>query len=114
MSKTTSTKTTAVKEIKEASGRGGPRPATATAKGRKAVKNFYAGSVESVASQNMLKRIAKATSEKPLVAKKALKGQYPNRIARMLATLGLVAQETRESIGVVFFANDKTTSALAQ
>lgn len=87
----------------------------ATRKAVKAtVKNFYAGSVNSRASQAMLKRIAKATTEKPLVAKKALKGQYPNRIANMLAALGLVASEVRDDIGRVFFANSKTTSALAQ
>jgi len=66
-------------------------------------KNFYAGSVEAPASQKMLARINKYSKDKPLRAK-ALKGQYPNRIARMLATLGLVKSEKREDVGLVFFA----------
>lgn len=70
----------------------------------KETKNFYAGSIESPAAQAMLKRINKATADKPLVARKALKGQYPNRVARMLATLKLVASEKREDVGLVFFA----------
>lgn len=69
---------------------------------KKVVKNYYAGSVEAPAAQAMLKRIAKATSDKPLKAS-LLKGQYPNRIARMLASEGLVSQERREGVGVVFF-----------
>jgi len=74
-------------------------------------KTFYAGSVQSAASQKMLKRIAKATSEKPLRASQ-LKGQYPNRIARMLATLGFAKQEKREDLGVVFIPNAKTQTAI--
>lgn len=70
---------------------------------KKVVKNYYAGSVEAPAAQSMLKRISKATAVKPLKAS-ALKGQYPNRIARMLASEGLVQQERREDVGVVFFA----------
>lgn len=70
----------------------------------KVTKNFYAGSVEAPAAQKMLKRISKKTAKNPLKAS-ALKseGQYPNRIARMLAELGLVASEKREKVGLVFF-----------
>lgn len=71
---------------------------------KKEQKNFYAGSVESASAQKMLVRISKASKDKPLVAKRALKGQYPNRVARMLADLGLVATEVREGVGRVFFA----------
>lgn len=68
-------------------------------------RQFYAGGVESPSAQKMLARINKATSEKPLVASKAFgKKQYPNRVARMLATLGLVVQEKRDDLGVVFYA----------
>ncbi len=70
---------------------------------KKTEKNFYAGGVESPSAQAMLKRISKTTKEKPLVAKRALKGQYPNRVARMLADLGHVATEVREDVGRVFF-----------
>lgn len=69
----------------------------------KSAKQYYAGSVEAPAAQAMLKRINKRTSKNPLPASK-LEGQYPNRIARMLADLGLVASEKREKVGLVFFA----------
>lgn len=85
---------------------------TETTNATEVVKNFYAGSVNSPASQKMLKRISKATKEKPLRAA-SLKGQYPNRIARMLATLGYAKQERREDLGIVFLPTRKTTKAIS-
>lgn len=71
----------------------------------KVTKIYCAGGIESPTAQKMLARINKATSAKPLVAKKAFAGkQYPNRVARMLADLGLVSSEKREDVGVVFFS----------
>ena len=70
---------------------------------KKEVKNYYAGSVESESAQAMLKRINKRTSAKPLKAKD-LTGQYPKRVAAMLADKKLVATEKREDVGRVYFA----------
>lgn len=72
------------------------------------LKNFYAGGVNSPSAQKMLARINKTTKEKPLRASQ-LKGQYPNRVARMLATLGLVKQERRDDLGIVFFPKPTRT-----
>jgi len=70
---------------------------------KKAEKNYYAGGVESESAKKMLARINKKTSEKPLKAN-SLEGQYPKRVAAMLADLGLVATEKREGVGRVYFA----------
>lgn len=74
-------------------------------------KTFYAGGIEAPAAQKMLKRIVKASPEKPLRAS-TLKGQYPNRIARMIAALGFAKQEKREDLGIVFVPNAKTQTAI--
>ncbi len=78
-----------------------PKPRAATANGE---EKFYCGNLESPRVQEVLSQITKHTTERPLVAVKVFgKSQYPNRIARMLATKGLVVTERRDDVGVVFF-----------
>lgn len=76
-----------------------------------ATKTFYAGGINAPASQKMLKRLSKATKESPLRAK-SLKGQYPNRIVRMLVSLGYGVQK-RDDNGIFFLPNRKTAKAIA-
>lgn len=70
----------------------------------------YKGPIEIPSVQKLLAKISKHTSDKPLLAKK-LEGQYPNRVARRLASAGLVKSEKREDVGLVFFGKPETVKA---
>lgn len=71
--------------------------------------NFYCGSLESGRVQEVLNQINQHTSQTPLVASAVFgKSQYPNRIARMLASKGLVASAKTEQ-GTVFYATAQAT-----
>lgn len=68
-------------------------------------KKKYDGPIEAPSVQKMLARIAKRSAEKPLKDSE-LKGQYPKRIARRLASYKLVASEIRDGVGLVFFGKE--------
>lgn len=57
----------------------------------------------------LFKSIAKATRAKPVV--NASLSVYPQRIARALATMGLINKEKIDGIGLAFFANPNAKAA---
>lgn len=63
---------------------------------------WYCGDVNSARAQAVFKQISKATAAKP-IKNSDLEGQYPKRLARMLAANDLVVMERREDVGVVFY-----------